>query len=96
MHNYDKIIISFLFLSTCFTFNFSAGVEDSFRHIVKFSDSVEIDLSGVKTPHDIQKFILFDEKVALVENLMINWMKKFDEVYLICLSLVTFTFSYNT
>ncbi|XP_055936804.1 dynein axonemal heavy chain 5-like [Argiope bruennichi] len=56
------------------------ATEENYKHIVKFQDNGRIDISGVKTFEDCQKFAIFDEKVLLVEQLMADWIRVIQEV----------------
>lgn len=55
-----------------------------------------VDISGVKTDIDCEKFVIFDEKVRLVEDMMRDWIRTIEEVvkYKIIIKVIN-VFSYK-
>ncbi|XP_035209771.1 dynein heavy chain 8, axonemal-like isoform X2 [Stegodyphus dumicola] len=66
--------------STQHFLNYIEATEDNYKHIVRFQESKKIDISGIKSWADCHKFVIFDEKVVLVEEMMLDWIRKVQEV----------------
>ncbi|KAG8199526.1 hypothetical protein JTE90_009368 [Oedothorax gibbosus] len=60
--------------------NYIDSTEENYQNIVRFEGKDKIDLSVVKNSYDLHKFVLFDDKVRLVEEMMIEWIQKIQEV----------------
>ncbi|XP_071043887.1 dynein axonemal heavy chain 5-like [Parasteatoda tepidariorum] len=59
---------------------FIEDAEENLKHVVKFKGGEELDLSAVKDFEAAEKFVIFDEKVKAVEQVMVEWIRQIQEV----------------